>query len=125
MAFQIQKGKSFVITKGVTNLYVGTSWDPQLKHDSEAFDLDLHLFALSQGKGYDSDGSHALTYANKRSAKNPNGLLTVNPDESFQTADGSMYHKGDNKTGAGPATMSALRSTPKSYPRRSTKLLSM
>lgn len=100
--FKIEKGTSFQIPKGSVNLYIGASWDPQLSSDSEAFDLDLHMFALREGRGYDGDGSHALTYANKRNAKNPDGLLKVNPDESFETIDGSMFHKGDSKTGVGP-----------------------
>ncbi len=99
MAFLIQKGGSFQISKGIFNLGIGCKWDPQLNHSEEEFDIDVHAFALRNHTGFDRNGSHALTYANVANSRNPDGLLVENSDGSFQTRDGSMHSRGDNKTG--------------------------
>ena len=84
MAISLQKGGNVNLSKeapGLTNLKVGLGWDTRAT-DGAAFDLDGAVFMLnSSGKVR----SHAdfIFYNNLKSA------------------DGSVVHSGDNKTGEG------------------------
>lgn len=108
MAFQLKKGGSFELSKGIQNILVGLGWNPSAKA-GEAFDLDAHAFGLVHPGGdpnkatFWDDGTKkfplALSYANF----NPGGACLnapeVNP-KAFKTPGGEMIHLGDERTGA-------------------------
>jgi len=102
--FNLQKGRKFQINKGVATVMVAMGWDVAEKA-GENFDLDASAFGLvitPQGSPkFFGDGSHAVCYANTE--------LTKNPDGSLQTADGTMTHTGDNRTGAGEGDDEVIR----------------
>ncbi|MFT4180519.1 MAG: TerD family protein [Rhizobium sp.] len=104
--FNLAKGQSFQISKGIELVHSGLVWDPP-EGNGPAFDLDVHCFALVHPGGdagrarLYNDGSHALCYAFVSGPGNPEGSLTKNVDGSFQTADGSMWHERDDRTGRG------------------------
>ena len=94
-SFNVTKGNKFSIVKTITSVTVGCGWDVSAK-PGETFDLDEHAFACVSDNGVPrlyNDGSHAVTYANQDLVKGAN--------KSFATADGSMQHMGDNRTGKG------------------------
>ncbi|MBB4570742.1 TerD family protein [Rhizobium leucaenae] len=104
--FKLAKGQSFQIHKEMELVHSGLVWDPP-EGSGPAFDLDVHCFALIHPGGdanrarLYNDGSHALCYAFVRGPGNPEGSLSKNPDGSFQTGDGSMWHERDDRTGRG------------------------
>lgn len=93
-SFNLQKGGSFNLAKSLASVIVGLGWDPI---SGKSIDVDAHAFGvLSNASGnptFYNDASHALTYANKSNLK-------VNANKSFETADGSLHHSGDDRSGA-------------------------
>lgn len=88
--FKLQKGEKFNIEKKIQNILIAMGWK------EGKYDLDLHVFGCMNKGGVSSfynDGSHAVTYANQDLVKGVN--------KSFATADGSITHTGDNRTGKG------------------------
>lgn len=88
--FDLEKGSKFDIDKGITEVLVGLGWDVGTN-----FDLDACVFGLVNQGGsakFYNDGSHAVFYGNKPLKQG---------DSSFMTADGSIHHMGDNRTGIG------------------------
>lgn len=98
VAFKVDKGGSFAIAKAISVINAGLGWD--VPQSGPTFDLDVHMLALVHVGGdsnrprHYNDGDHALTYAAK-------DALRKNGDGSFETPDGSMWHRGDNRTGRG------------------------
>lgn len=90
--FNLNKGDKFAIAKAITKFRVGLGWDESAT--SKPIDIDAHAFGCVNVNGspkFYNDASHAVTYANKAG-------LVVNGG-SFGTADGSIVHSGDNRTG--------------------------
>jgi tellurium resistance protein TerD len=84
MAISLQKGGNVNLSKeapGLTKLQVGLGWDVRAT-DGAAFDLDGVVFLLNASGKVRGDGDF-IFYNNLRSA------------------DGSVVHSGDNRTGAG------------------------
>jgi tellurium resistance protein TerD len=84
MAISLQKGGNVNLSKeapGLTRLQVGLGWDTRAT-DGAAFDLDGAVFLLNQSGKVRSDADF-IFYNNLKSA------------------DGSVVHSGDNRTGAG------------------------
>jgi tellurium resistance protein TerD len=84
MAISLQKGGNVNLSKeapGLTKMTVGLGWDIRAT-DGAAFDLDGAVFLLNQSGKVRSD-SDFIFYNNLKSA------------------DGSVVHSGDNRTGAG------------------------
>jgi tellurium resistance protein TerD len=84
MAISLQKGGNVNLSKeapGLTKLQVGLGWDVR-STDGAAFDLDGVVFLLNASGKVRGDGDF-IFYNNLRSA------------------DGSVVHSGDNRTGAG------------------------
>jgi tellurium resistance protein TerD len=84
MAISLQKGGNVNLSKeapGLTKLQVGLGWDTRAT-DGAAFDLDGAVFLLNQSGKVRSDADF-IFYNNLKSA------------------DGSVVHSGDNRTGAG------------------------
>ena len=106
--FKLTKGQSFQIHKEIQLVHSGLVWDPP-EGSGPAFDLDVHCFALVHPRGdanrarLYNEGSHALCYAFVRGPGNAEGSLAKNPDGSFQTEDGAMWHERDDRTGRGTA----------------------
>lgn len=85
MAITLQKGQKIDLTKtnpGLTKLIVGLGWDTNKYDGGVDFDLDAAAFLLNK------DGK----------AKDEKDFIFYN---NTQDANGSIVHKGDNKTGAG------------------------
>lgn len=105
--FNLKKGQSFNIEKQIETVHCGLVWDPSPA--GPALDLDVHCFALVHPNGdanrarLHGDGSHALCYAFIKGPGNSDGSLKKNPDGSFETLDGSMWHERDDRTGRGGA----------------------
>ena len=94
MTFNCTKGSAFAINKGIQRIIVGLGWDSS--KTTKPIDIDAHAFGCVVRNGSPSffnDASHAVTYAN--------GALKKGANKSFGTADDSMIHTGDNRTGAG------------------------
>jgi tellurium resistance protein TerD len=84
MAISLQKGGNVNLSKeapGLTQMKVGLGWDARAT-DGAAFDLDGVVFMVNQSGKVRSDGDF-IFYNNLKSA------------------DGSVQHSGDNRTGAG------------------------
>jgi tellurium resistance protein TerD len=84
MAISLQKGGNVNLSKeapGLVKLHVGLGWDVRTT-DGAAFDLDGVVFLLNQAGKVRSDADF-IFYNNLKSA------------------DGSIVHSGDNRTGAG------------------------
>ncbi len=85
MAISLQKGQKVDLTKtnpGLTKVIVGLGWDVNKYDGGKDFDLDASAFVLNaQGKA----------------AKETDFVFYNNPKSS----DGSVVHKGDNRTGTG------------------------
>ena len=84
MAISLQKGGNVNLSKeapGLTKLKLGLGWDVR-STDGAAFDLDGVVFLLNQAGKVRSDADF-IFYNNLKSA------------------DGSVSHSGDNRTGAG------------------------
>jgi len=84
MAINLQKGGNVNLSKeapGLTRMTVGLGWDVRVT-DGAAFDLDGAVFLLNSSGKVRSD-SDFIFYNNLKSA------------------DGSVAHSGDNRTGAG------------------------
>jgi tellurium resistance protein TerD len=84
MAISLQKGGNVNLSKeapGLVNLKVGLGWDVRAT-DGAAFDLDGVVFLLNQSGKVRSDADF-IFYNNLKSA------------------DGSIVHSGDNRTGEG------------------------
>jgi tellurium resistance protein TerD len=84
MAISLQKGGNVNLSKeapGLVNLKVGLGWDVRAT-DGAAFDLDGVVFLLNQSGKVRSDADF-IFYNNLKSA------------------DGSVVHSGDNRTGQG------------------------
>lgn len=93
--FKLDKGDKFAIAKAVTKFQLGLGWDESAT--SKPIDIDAHAFGCilkpDGSPKFFNDASHAVTYAN--------GALTKNSNGSFGSADGSIVHSGDNRTGDG------------------------
>jgi tellurium resistance protein TerD len=84
MAISLQKGGNVNLSKespGLSKMMVGLGWDVRAT-DGAAFDLDGVVFMLNQSGKVRSDADFVF-YNNLKSA------------------DGSVVHSGDNRTGAG------------------------
>ncbi|TFZ32896.1 chemical-damaging agent resistance protein C, partial [Pseudomonas syringae] len=84
MAVSRGKGGNFSLSKeapGLTEITVGLGWDPRVTDGTE-FDLDASIFIVGE-HGKVLDDSSFIFYNNKKSA------------------DGSVEHLGDNRSGAG------------------------
>ncbi len=93
--FTLKKGGSFNLVKSIGRVQVGLGWDVSSRPGVN-FDLDASAFGLIHtGQGvpkFYGEGSHAVCYAN---------TALKQKDGSFETADKTMRHFGDNRTGAG------------------------
>jgi tellurium resistance protein TerD len=84
MGVSLSKGGNVSLSKeapGLTNIHIGLGWDVR-STDGSDYDLDASLFMLSPQGTVRSDGDF-IFYNNLRSA------------------DGSVEHTGDNRTGEG------------------------
>jgi len=85
MAISLQKGQKVDLTKtnpGLTKIIVGLGWDVNKYDGGKDFDLDTSAFMLSP-EGKVADEKNFIYFNNPKSAE------------------GSVSHSGDNKTGAG------------------------
>ncbi len=85
MAISLQKGQKVDLTKtnpGLTKVIVGLGWDVNKYDGGKDFDLDASAFILN-AQGKTTNESDFVFYNNPKSS------------------DGSVIHKGDNRTGAG------------------------
>jgi tellurium resistance protein TerD len=93
--FQLEKGNTFTIDKGIRKVRLGLGWNVAEK-PGESFDPDASVFGLvhlPSGKPkFFGDGptSYAVTYANP-GLKKPNG--------TFATYDEAIIHSGDDRSG--------------------------
>lgn len=82
MAVKLKKGQRVSLDKGINHALIGLGWDINGYNGSDDFDLDACAFLL-----------------------NANGRVRSDEDFIFygnlQSADGSVTHTGDNRTGAG------------------------
>ncbi|WP_426202243.1 TerD family protein [Pseudomonas sp. TWP3-1] len=84
MAVSLSKGGNVSLSKeapGLTEVIVGLGWDARVTDGAE-FDLDASVFVVGENRKVLDDNSF-IFYNNKKSA------------------DGSVEHMGDNKSGAG------------------------
>ncbi|MDR0869574.1 MAG: TerD family protein [Planctomycetaceae bacterium] len=81
MAVSLSKGQNILLDKGLVNVHVGLGWDVRTGSGDE-FDLDVCAFLLAANGKVRSD----------------DGFVFYNHLES---ADGSVAHTGDNRTGEG------------------------
>ncbi|MHA6576359.1 TerD family protein [Pseudomonas yamanorum] len=84
MAVSLSKGGNVSLSKeapGLTEVVVGLGWDPRVTDGTE-FDLDASVFVVGEN-GKVLDDNSFIFYNNKKSA------------------DGSVEHMGDNRSGAG------------------------
>lgn len=84
MAVSLNKGGNVSLSKeapGLTEVVVGLGWDPRVTDGTE-FDLDASVFIVGES-GKVLDDASFIFYNNKKSA------------------DGSVEHMGDNRSGAG------------------------
>jgi tellurium resistance protein TerD len=84
MAVSLNKGGNVSLSKeapGLTEVIVGLGWDPRATDGTE-FDLDASVFIVGES-GKVLDDASFIFYNNKKSA------------------DGSVEHMGDNRSGAG------------------------
>ena len=92
MAVSLSKGGNVSLSKeapGLTNILIGLGWDVRAT-DGAAFDLDASVFLLAASGKIRSDADF-IFYNNKKSA------------------DGSVEHTGDNRTGAGEGDDEAVK----------------
>jgi tellurium resistance protein TerD len=92
MALSLQKGGNLSLTKtdpGLKRALVGLGWDERVT-DGADFDLDASAFLLAGGGKVRSDADFIFYNQSK-------------------TADGSVEHTGDNRTGAGDGDDEAIR----------------
>lgn len=85
MAISLQKGQKVDLTKtnpGLTKIVIGLGWDVNKYDGGKDFDLDTSAFMLSP-EGKVADEKNFIYFNNPKSAE------------------GSVSHSGDNKTGAG------------------------
>ena len=85
MAISLQKGQKVDLTKtnpGLTKVIVGLGWDVNKYDGGKDFDLDASAFLLN-AQGKTTNESDFVFYNNPKSS------------------DGSVVHKGDNRTGTG------------------------
>lgn len=84
MAVSLKKGGNVSLTKeapGMKRLTLGLGWDPR-KTDGQKFDLDAMVFLLGANGQVRSDADFIFF-------------------NNTQSADGSVVHAGDNRTGEG------------------------
>lgn len=84
MAVSLSKGGNVSLSKeapGLSEVIVGLGWDPRVTDGTE-FDLDASVFVVGEN-GKVLDDNSFIFYNNKKSA------------------DGSVEHMGDNRSGAG------------------------
>ncbi|KQQ67622.1 chemical-damaging agent resistance protein C [Pseudomonas sp. Leaf127] len=84
MALTLQKGGNLSLSKtdpSLTNVLIGLGWDPR-STDGQEFDLDASAFLLSASGKVRSDADFIFY-------------------NQLKSADGSVEHTGDNRTGAG------------------------
>lgn len=84
MAVSLSKGGNVSLSKeapGLSEVLVGLGWDPRVTDGTE-FDLDASVFIVGEN-GKVLDDASFVFYNNKK------------------TADGSVEHMGDNRSGAG------------------------
>lgn len=100
--FKLEKGDKFAIAKAITKFRIGLGWDES--QTSKPIDIDAHAFGCvlkpDGSPTFYNDASHAVSYANSALPKGPN--------KSFHTADGSITHTGDNRTGSGAGDDEAI-----------------
>lgn len=97
--FNMEKGDKFSLEKGIKRILVGLGWDVKAQGPGEEFDLDASAFGLVNQNGaakfYGDGMTHTVFYGNSSIAKKGAG------GQFWETADGSIKHHGDNRTGAG------------------------
>ncbi|MCD0158544.1 TerD family protein [Deinococcus sp. 6GRE01] len=92
MALSLQKGGNISLSKQDANLQrilVGLGWDPR-NTDGQAFDLDASAFLLTAGGRV--RGDHDFIFYNQ-----------------LRSAEGSVEHTGDNRTGVGDGDDESIR----------------
>jgi len=92
-SFNLDKGAKFNFCKSINNFRIALGWDASANGNS--IDVDASAFGCISNGGkpkFYNDGSHAVCYAN---------TTLKQPNRSFKTADGSITHTGDNRTGEG------------------------
>ena len=92
MALSLQKGGNLSLSKeapGLTKILVGLGWDPRATDGAE-FDLDASAFLLG-ATGKISSEADFIFY------------------NQLKSADGSVEHTGDNRTGAGDGDDEVLK----------------
>lgn len=92
MALSLQKGGNISLSKQDANLQrilVGLGWDPR-NTDGQAFDLDASAFLLTAGGRV--RGDHDFIFYNQ-----------------LRSAEGSVEHTGDNRTGVGDGDDESVR----------------
>lgn len=92
MALSLQKGGNISLSKQDANLQrilVGLGWDPR-STDGQAFDLDASAFLLTAGGRV--RGDHDFIFYNQ-----------------LRSAEGSVEHTGDNRTGVGDGDDESIR----------------
>lgn len=98
MAVNLSKGQKISLDKGMTLALVGLGWDTNRYSGGAEFDLDASAFLLG---------------ANGKVRKDEDFIFYGN----LKSADGSVTHTGDNRTGEGRATMKCCISTSRKSPR--------
>ncbi|MFW9081751.1 TerD family protein [Pseudomonas sp. P2757] len=92
MALTLQKGGNLSLTKtdpSLTKILVGLGWDPRATDGAE-FDLDASAFLVSASGKVRSDADFIFY-------------------NQLKSADGSVEHTGDNRTGAGDGDDEVLK----------------
>ncbi len=92
MAISLTKGGNVNLSKeapGLTNMTIGLGWEPRAT-DGQDFDLDAIAFLLDESGKVRSDKD--FIYFN-----------------NLKSADGSVEHTGDNRTGAGDGDDEAIK----------------
>jgi tellurium resistance protein TerD len=92
MALSLQKGANLSLSKtdpSLSKLLIGLGWDPRATDGTE-FDLDASAFLLSSSGKVRSDADFIFY-------------------NQLKSADGSIEHTGDNRTGAGDGDDELLR----------------
>jgi len=98
MAIQLKKGENLSLKKaapGMTKILVGLGWDVRAT-DGAAFDLDASAFMVNAAEKCSKDGDFVFY-----------GMAKIN--NKLITADGSVEHTGDNRTGAGDGDDESLK----------------
>ena len=105
MSISLAKGANISLDKeepGLTRILIGLGWDTR-STDGEDFDLDASVFLL--GESGKVRGDHDFIFYNQ-----------------LKSADGSVEHTGDNRTGEGEGDDEAIKVNLSQVPQEITKL---